>query len=130
MIAHDRIRIFQQFNKELREEAMKKQILSLTSLLLVSGMLLTACSGVSAALSKAASQINIAHAATSTLVQAAPSSSGTTASSSSSSTNSTSYSLRKHTGEYLFNCQPSGSKYYGHITCEQQQFPGIPWVQQ
>lgn len=62
---------------------MNKKILSLSSVLIVAVMLLSACSGVGAALSKTASQVNIA--------QAAPQSSAvtTTTSGTTSSTNAT-----------------------------------------
>lgn len=64
---------------------MNKKIFSLTSVLIVAVMLLSACSGVTAALSKTASQLNVAQAATQPS-GAAPSTSGSTASTSSSST--------------------------------------------
>jgi serine protease Do len=57
---------------------MKKQILSLASLLLVSVMLLSACSGVSSVFSKTASQVNVAQAAPSSSSQASPSSNDST----------------------------------------------------
>lgn len=67
---------------------MNKKIFSLTSVLIVTVMLLSACSGVTAALSKTASQLNVAQAATQPS-GAAPSTSGSTASTSSSSTSTT-----------------------------------------
>ena len=67
---------------------MNKKIFSLTSVLIVAVMLLSACSGVTAALSKTASQLNVAQAATQPS-GAAPSTSGSTASTSSSSTSTT-----------------------------------------
>ena len=67
---------------------MNKKIFSLTSVLIVAGMLLSACSGVTAALSKTASQLNVAQAATQPS-GANPSSSGSTASTSSSTTSTT-----------------------------------------
>ena len=56
---------------------MNKKIFSLTSVLIVAVMLLSACSGVTAALSKTASQLNVAQAATQPS-GAAPSTSTTT----------------------------------------------------
>ena len=56
---------------------MKRQIFSITSILIVSMLVLSACSGVSAALSKTANQI-VAQAASATPTQAAPSSSSST----------------------------------------------------
>ena len=56
---------------------MNKKIFSLTSVLIVAVMLLSACSGVTAALSKTASQLNVAQAATQPS-GAAPSTSATT----------------------------------------------------
>jgi serine protease Do len=56
---------------------MKRQIFSITSILIVSMLVLSACSGVSAALSKTANQI-VAQAASSTPTQAAPSASSST----------------------------------------------------
>jgi serine protease Do len=67
---------------------MNKKIFSLTSVLIVAVMLLSACSGVTAALSKTASQLNVAQAATQPS-GATPSTSGSTASTSSSSTSTT-----------------------------------------
>jgi len=67
---------------------MNKKLLSLTSVLIVAVMLLSACSGVTAALSKAANQFNVAQAAPQS-TGTTPSTSASTASTSSSSTNTT-----------------------------------------
>jgi 2-alkenal reductase len=65
---------------------MNKKILSLTSVFIVAVMLLSACSGVTAALSKIVSQVNIAQAAPQTSTGVAPSTSRSTASSTNSIT--------------------------------------------
>lgn len=67
---------------------MNKKLFSLASVLIVAVMLLSACSGVTAALSKTASQINIAQAATQPSGSTS-SNSGSTTSTSSSSTSTT-----------------------------------------
>jgi 2-alkenal reductase len=61
---------------------MKKQIISLTSVLLVAVFILSACSGSSALISKISSQANIAYAAQATSTQVAPSKSLTSSGSS------------------------------------------------
>jgi len=68
---------------------MKKQFLSITSLVLVSMMLLSACSGVTAALSKTGSQVDIVQAAPQTTTGITQSASGSSTSSSSSSASTT-----------------------------------------
>ncbi len=68
---------------------MKRQLLSLTSVLIVSVMLLSACSGVSGVLSGAASQFNSAQAAPQ-ITSTSPSTSGSTTSANTSSNSSTS----------------------------------------
>ena len=67
---------------------MKRQIVGITSILIVSMLVLSACSGVSAALSKTANQI-VAQAVSATPTQAALSSSSSSSSSGSSSTSTT-----------------------------------------
>jgi serine protease Do len=67
---------------------MNKKILSLTSVLIVAVMLLSACSGVTAALSKTASQFKVAQAASQSS-GATPSTSASTPLTSSSSTSTT-----------------------------------------
>jgi S1-C subfamily serine protease len=65
---------------------MKKQLISLTSVLIVSVFILSACSGVSAAINKVSSQADLAFAAQGTSTQASSTAlSGTTSSSSSAS---------------------------------------------
>ena len=66
---------------------MKKQYVGITSILVISMLVLSACSGVAAALSKTANQI-VAQAAASTPTTSAPSSSGSSSQSGSSSTSS------------------------------------------
>jgi 2-alkenal reductase len=61
---------------------MKKQIISLTSVLLAAVFILSACSGSSALISKISSQANIAYAAQATSTQVAPSKSLTSSGSS------------------------------------------------
>jgi serine protease Do len=61
---------------------MKKQIITLTSVLLVAVFILSACSGSSALISKISSQANIAYAAQATSTQVAPSKSLTSSGSS------------------------------------------------
>jgi 2-alkenal reductase len=68
---------------------MKKQIISLASIALVSVMLLSACSGVGAVLSKTVSQLTVAQAAPQTSTTTSPSTSTSITSSNSSSTNTT-----------------------------------------
>ncbi len=68
---------------------MNKKILSLSSVLIVAVMLLSACSGVTAALSKTASQLNVAQAAPQSTVGTSSSTSGSTTSSSSFSASTT-----------------------------------------
>ncbi len=65
---------------------MNKRLVSLTSVLIISVMLLSACSGVTAALSQAASQFN-ASQATPQATATSPSSNGSVASTNSSSSN-------------------------------------------
>ena len=75
---------------------MKRQLVSLTSVLIVSVMLLSACSGVTSALSSAVSQFNSAQSASqSTAV--IPSTSGSVASTNSSSSNATNNTLPAQT---------------------------------
>ena len=68
---------------------MNKKLFSLTSVLIVAVMLLSACSGVTAALSKTASQINIAQAATQPSGSTSSNSGSTTLTSSSSTSTTT-----------------------------------------
>ncbi len=64
---------------------MKRQIFGITSILVITMLILSACAGVPAVLSKTASQI-VAQAASATPTQSAPSSSGSSSPSGSSST--------------------------------------------
>jgi serine protease Do len=69
------------------EEVMKKQLIGLSSVLLISIMFLSACSGVSGALSNITNKVDIAMAATGTSTQAASDASKSTSSSSQTTTN-------------------------------------------
>lgn len=73
---------------------MKKQIFSLASLALVSVMLLSACSGASAVLSKTISQLNVVQAAPQTTTVTSPSTSGSATTSSSALTSTTNTSTQ------------------------------------
>jgi len=70
------------------EETMNKKIVSLASLVLVSAMLLSACSGISA-FSQSANPLNIAQAASQSTTVATQSSSGTTTTASQASSSNT-----------------------------------------
>jgi serine protease Do len=73
---------------------MKKQMFSLASLALIAVMFLSACSGVSAVVSKTVSQLNVVHAAPQSTTTASPSASGSSATSSSSLASTTNTSVQ------------------------------------